>query len=182
MLTSHLCVTTIDFFYPKVPSVLKGNQHCIIYIFTNFSHLSQINFSVSDDYFENRKHIHLLFEITLPSNYQLSPLGKEYSCLGDWFVGKNHFFAAANTKESRKDEKYRCFVRNRDDDVYMGHSITPECSVLKTPENSPFRFRMTPGKVLKHGQVCEVSCTFQIAKLCIKRMLIGILQGIKNKS
>lgn len=71
---------------------------------------------------------------------------KEFSCLGDWFVGKNHFFAAANTKESRKDEKYRCFVRNRDDDLYMGHSITPECSVLKTPENSPFRFRMTPVK------------------------------------
>jgi hypothetical protein len=29
----------------------------------------------------------------------------EYSCLGDWFVGKDHFFAVANTKESRKDEK-----------------------------------------------------------------------------
>ncbi|XP_071546452.1 uncharacterized protein udt [Panulirus ornatus] len=71
---------------------------------------------------------------------------KEFSCLGDWFVGKNHYFAVANTKESRKDEKYRCFVRNRDDDLYMGHSITPECSVLKTPENSPFRFRMTPVK------------------------------------
>nr|XP_053638118.1 uncharacterized protein LOC128692799 [Cherax quadricarinatus] len=71
---------------------------------------------------------------------------KEFSCLGDWFIGKNHFFAVANTKESRKDEKYRCFVRNRDDDLYMGHSITPECSVLKTPENSPFRFRMTPVK------------------------------------
>lgn len=71
---------------------------------------------------------------------------KEFSCLGDWFVGKNHFFAAANTKESRKDEKYRCFVRNRDDDLYIGHSITPECSVLKTPENSPFRFRITPVK------------------------------------
>ncbi len=25
----------------------------------------------------------------------------EYSCLGDWFVGKDHFFAVANTKESR---------------------------------------------------------------------------------
>ncbi|XP_063593515.1 uncharacterized protein LOC134770506 [Penaeus indicus] len=71
---------------------------------------------------------------------------KEFSCLGDWFVGKNHYFAVANTKESRKDEKYRCFVRNRDDDIYMGHSITPECSVLNTPENSPFRFRMDPVK------------------------------------
>lgn len=61
-------------------------------------------------------------------------------------MGKNHYFAVANTKESRKDEKYRCFVRNRDDDIYMGHSITPECSVLNTPENSPFRFRMDPGE------------------------------------
>ncbi|XP_068208102.1 uncharacterized protein udt [Palaemon carinicauda] len=71
---------------------------------------------------------------------------REFSCLGDWFDGKNHYFAVANTKESRKDEKYRCFIRNRDDDLYMGHSITPDCSVLKTPENSPFRFRMTPVK------------------------------------
>ncbi|XP_076035609.1 protein undicht isoform X2 [Oratosquilla oratoria] len=77
----------------------------------------------------------------------------EFLCLGDWFVGKNHYIAASNTKESRKDEKYRCFVRNRDDDRYMGVSITPECSVLKTPENSPARFRMTPVKyqVVQHG-------------------------------
>ena len=33
-----------------------------------------------------------------------------YNCLGEWFVGKNHYFAAMNTKESRKEEKYRCFV------------------------------------------------------------------------
>lgn len=50
----------------------------------------------------------------------------EYSCLGDWFVGKNHYFAVANTKESRKDEKYRCFLKNRDDDLYIGVSITAE--------------------------------------------------------
>lgn len=58
----------------------------------------------------------------------------EYSCLGDWFVGKNHFFAVANTKESRKDEKYRCFLKNREDDYFLGVSITPECNVLKTVE------------------------------------------------
>lgn len=81
-----------------------------------------------------------------PSPSRVLPAAKEFSCLGDWFVGKNHYFAVANTKESRKDEKYRCFVRNRDDDIYMGHSITPECSVLNTPENSPFRFRMDPGE------------------------------------
>nr|CAG4650027.1 EOG090X03AK [Sida crystallina] len=70
----------------------------------------------------------------------------EYSCLGDWFIGKNHFFAVANTKESRKDEKYRCFLKNRDDDDYMGKSITPECNTLKSPEDSPERYRMTPVK------------------------------------
>ncbi|XP_065572626.1 uncharacterized protein LOC136034985 [Artemia franciscana] len=70
----------------------------------------------------------------------------EYSCLGDWFVGKNHFFAVANTKESRKDEKYRCFLKNRDDDLYMGQSDTPECNKLKSVEQSPVRFRLTPVK------------------------------------
>ena len=58
----------------------------------------------------------------------------EYSCLGDWFVGKNHFFAVANTKESRKDEKYRCFLKNREDDYYLGASITPQCNSIKTVE------------------------------------------------
>ena len=58
----------------------------------------------------------------------------EYSCLGDWFVGKNHFFAVANTKESRKDEKFRCFLKNRDDDYFLGQSITPECNQIKTVE------------------------------------------------
>ena len=61
-------------------------------------------------------------------------LAVEFSCLGDWFVGKNHYFAVANTKESRKDEKFRCFLKNRDDDEYMGKSITPECNTLKSPE------------------------------------------------
>nr|CAG4642389.1 EOG090X03AK [Evadne anonyx] len=70
----------------------------------------------------------------------------EYSCLGDWFIGKNHFFAVANTKESRKDEKFRCFLKNRDDDAYIGKSITPECNTLKSPEDSPERYRMTPVK------------------------------------
>lgn len=78
----------------------------------------------------------------------------EYSCLGDWFVGKNHFFAVANTKESRKDEKYRCFLKNRDDDLYIGVSITAECNTLKTPESSPERMRITPVKT----EVVEAGC------------------------
>lgn len=76
----------------------------------------------------------------------LNVLVVEYSCLGDWFIEKNHFFAVANTKESRKDEKYRCFLKNRDDDLYIGVSITPQCSSLKTVEQSPERLRITPGK------------------------------------
>ncbi|KAK6621744.1 hypothetical protein RUM44_001551 [Polyplax serrata] len=78
----------------------------------------------------------------------------EYSCLGDWFVDKNHFFAVANTKESRKDEKYRCFLRNRDDDLYFGASITAECNTLKTVEQSPERYRVTPVK----AEVVEPGC------------------------
>ena len=64
----------------------------------------------------------------------------EYSCLGDWFVGKNHFFAVANTKESRKDEKYRCFMKNREDDYFLGVSDTPECNRIKTVEKVIFFF------------------------------------------
>ncbi|PNF31490.1 hypothetical protein B7P43_G00751 [Cryptotermes secundus] len=78
----------------------------------------------------------------------------EYSCLGDWFVDKNHFFAVANTKESRKDEKYRCFLKNRDDDLYIGVSITAECNTLKTVEKSPERLRITPVK----AEVVEPGC------------------------
>ncbi|XP_014230811.1 uncharacterized protein LOC106655109 [Trichogramma pretiosum] len=78
----------------------------------------------------------------------------EYSCLGDWFVDKNHFFAVANTKESRKDEKYRCFLKNRDDDLYIGVSNTAECNTLKTVEKSPERLRITPVK----AEVVEPGC------------------------
>ncbi|KAI8429135.1 hypothetical protein MSG28_007683 [Choristoneura fumiferana] len=73
---------------------------------------------------------------------------------GHWFVGKNHFFAVANTKESRKDERYRCFLKNRDDDLYLGASITPECSALKTVEKSPERYKVTPVK----AEVVEPGC------------------------
>ncbi|KAG8280519.1 hypothetical protein J6590_080712 [Homalodisca vitripennis] len=78
----------------------------------------------------------------------------EYSCLGDWFVDKNHFFAVANTKESRKDEKYRCFLKNRDDDLYLGVSITAECNTLKTVEKSPERLHVNPVK----SEVVEPGC------------------------
>ncbi|KAF4517541.1 hypothetical protein B566_EDAN005104 [Ephemera danica] len=84
----------------------------------------------------------------------------EYSCLGDWFVDKNHFFAVANTKESRKDEKYRCFLKNRDDDLYIGVSITAECNTLKTPEQSPERLRITPVKAEVVAPGCRLPQNF----------------------
>lgn len=62
-------------------------------------------------------------------------------------MDKNHFFAVANTRESRKDERYRCFLKNRDDDLYIGASITAECNTLKTVEKSPERYRVTAVKV-----------------------------------
>ncbi|XP_014295201.2 uncharacterized protein LOC103579022 [Microplitis demolitor] len=78
----------------------------------------------------------------------------EYSCLGNWFVGKNHFFAVVNTKESREDEKYRCFLRNRDDDLYIGASITAECNTLNSVEKSPERLRIIPIK----SEIIEPRC------------------------
>jgi len=78
----------------------------------------------------------------------------EFACLGDWFVGKDHFFAVANTKESRKDEKYRCMLKNRDDDYFLGVSITPECNTLKTVEKSPERMRLKPVR----SNIVEHSC------------------------
>lgn len=75
----------------------------------------------------------------------------EFACLGDWFSGpegKDHFFAVANTKESRKDEKYRCLMKNRDDDYFLGQSITPECNQIKTVEQAPIRMQLTPVRQL----------------------------------
>ncbi|XP_064476465.1 uncharacterized protein LOC135390623 [Ornithodoros turicata] len=66
----------------------------------------------------------------------------QFKCLGDWYIGKNHYFAVMNARESRIDEKYRCFLANRDDDLFIGVSITPECSILKTPQESPERYRL----------------------------------------
>ncbi|GAB6031676.1 hypothetical protein CHUAL_009430 [Chamberlinius hualienensis] len=79
-----------------------------------------------------------------------------YSCLGQWFVGRQQYMAVVNSRESRNFEKYRCFLRNRDDDLFMGASITPDCSVLKTPQESPERFRMTPVK----AEIVTPGCNF----------------------
>ncbi|XP_040564488.2 LOW QUALITY PROTEIN: uncharacterized protein [Lepeophtheirus salmonis] len=78
----------------------------------------------------------------------------EFACLGDWFIGKDQFFAVANTKESRRDEKFRCFLKNRDDDYYLGMSITPECNTIKTIERAPVRLKLTPVR----SQLVEPTC------------------------
>lgn len=70
----------------------------------------------------------------------------QYKCLGDWYIGKNHYFAVLNARESREDEKYRCFIANRDDDAYISVSITAECNTLKTPQEGPERLHLFPVK------------------------------------
>lgn len=70
----------------------------------------------------------------------------QYKCLGDWYIGKNHFFAVVNSRESREEEKYRCFLANRDDDTYLSVSITPECNSLRSPQEGPERLHLYPVK------------------------------------
>jgi len=93
-------------------------------------------------------------------NQDISQGQAEFACLGDWKVGKNHFFAVANTKESRKEAKYRCFLKNRDDDLLLGKSITPECNVLKTPQDSPERLNLTPVKSETVTPLCNMPTNF----------------------
>ncbi|XP_022646810.1 uncharacterized protein LOC111268571 [Varroa jacobsoni] len=78
----------------------------------------------------------------------------QFKCLGDWYIGKNHFFAVVNSRESRIDEKYRCFLANRDDDTFLGASITPECNVLKNPQDAPSRYHMEQVKT----EIMEPRC------------------------
>lgn len=67
----------------------------------------------------------------------------EYKCLGDWYIGKNHYFAVKNTRETRSEEAYRCFLTNRDDDSYLSVSNTAECNVLRSPQEGPERWRIS---------------------------------------
>lgn len=67
----------------------------------------------------------------------------EYKCLGDWYVGKNHYFAVKNDRETRVEEAYRCFLTNRDDDQYISVSTTAECNVLRSPQQGPVRWRLS---------------------------------------
>ncbi|KAH7640295.1 hypothetical protein HUG17_7762 [Dermatophagoides farinae] len=79
----------------------------------------------------------------------------QYKCLGDWYVGKNHFFAVVNSRESRMEEKYRCFLSNRDDDQFLSVSITAECNTLKSPQEGPERLRLFPVR----AELVQAKCT-----------------------
>lgn len=70
----------------------------------------------------------------------------QYTCLGDWYIGKNHYFAVMNSRESRVEEKYRCLLTNRDDETYMSMSTTPDCNPLQSPQEGPERLKLTPIK------------------------------------
>ncbi|KAF8792934.1 hypothetical protein HNY73_004472 [Argiope bruennichi] len=70
----------------------------------------------------------------------------QYKCLGDWYIGKNHYWAVLNARESRIEEAYRCFLANRDDDFFISVSITAECNTLKTAQGGPERLHLTPVK------------------------------------
>ena len=68
---------------------------------------------------------------------------------------KNHFFAVMNSRESRVEEKYRCFLANRDDDIYMSMSITAECNTLRSPQEGPERLKLQPIK----AEIVAPKCT-----------------------
>lgn len=84
----------------------------------------------------------------------------QFACLGDWFIGKNHYFAVWNVRESRPQEKYRCFLRNRDDDYFAAQSITAECNTLETPQKGPERLRLQPVKADSVNARCQLPDNF----------------------
>lgn len=84
----------------------------------------------------------------------------QYKCLGDWYVGKNHFFAVVNSRESRIEEKYRCFLANRDDDTFLSVSITAECNTLRSPQEGPERLHLFPVKAEDVPAKCHLPNNF----------------------
>ncbi|RXG69943.1 hypothetical protein Avbf_10353 [Armadillidium vulgare] len=79
----------------------------------------------------------------------------EYMCLGEWREGLQHYFVATNLRESRKEERFKCFLKNREDPHYIGMSRTATCKYLLTPDNSPIRLRL---EALQ--EMIEPSCFF----------------------
>ena len=79
----------------------------------------------------------------------------EYICLGSWSIGKNRFFAVANPRETRRENTYRCFLKNFDDDLYLGVSSTAECNILKNVKESPELLRITAAEFV----IVEPECS-----------------------
>ena len=44
------------------------------------------------------------------------------------------------------EEKYRCMIKKKADQYYIGMSLTPQCNQLTTPEDSPIRIKLSPRK------------------------------------
>ncbi|UYV68942.1 hypothetical protein LAZ67_6001731, partial [Cordylochernes scorpioides] len=84
----------------------------------------------------------------------------QYKCLGDWYIGKNHFWAVMNARESRREEAYRCFLANRDDDFFLAVSITAECNTLKNPQEGPERLHLEPVKTEVVPPKCQLPDNF----------------------
>ncbi|XP_053209931.1 uncharacterized protein LOC128393713 [Panonychus citri] len=80
----------------------------------------------------------------------------QYKCLGDWYVGKNHYFAVVNSRDSRRSESYRCFLTNRDDPTHIAVSTTAECNTLTSPQQGPERLTLHPSKAETVVPACQL--------------------------
>ncbi|UYV68941.1 hypothetical protein LAZ67_6001730 [Cordylochernes scorpioides] len=92
--------------------------------------------------------------------FHLCVVEVQYKCLGDWYIGKNHFWAVMNARESRREEAYRCFLANRDDDFFLAVSITAECNTLKNPQEGPERLHLEPVKTEVVPPKCQLPDNF----------------------
>lgn len=74
-----------------------------------------------------------------------------------WEIGLWARITTSQWRIQKKVERMRnivAFLKNRDDDLYIGVSIMAECNTLKTPGKSPERMRITPVK----AEVVEPGC------------------------
>ncbi|CAB4061943.1 unnamed protein product [Lepeophtheirus salmonis] len=118
-----------------------------------FQFTYQLRWAFTGDCSHNEQQIHSCQNVGsqfLISNQKFNVTYRK--CEGmDWTSNSVVEFACL---ESRRDEKFRCFLKNRDDDYYLGMSITPECNTIKTIERAPVRLKLTPVR----SQLVEPTC------------------------
>ncbi|GAV08387.1 hypothetical protein RvY_18087-2 [Ramazzottius varieornatus] len=90
----------------------------------------------------------------------LRDMAMTFVCLGDWYIGNDHFFAAVNLGENRPEEQYRCFMENHDDDQYIGHSLAATCSTLLAPRVSPVMLHLFRAKTTTIAPSCSLPANF----------------------